>query len=141
MVNKDGSPNPLVKIMYNWKKLGKSAACCICDFIKLECLNVERYIFRNSKIRKLLKDISRSNNGFYIEIKTPIKKTSAAHRKKLLNLFPRSYRHMLIKEYEKLSGTDICLLLMAYYLTINKIMSKNKNNIHRNLRSNSTENM
>jgi len=107
---------PLGKLGGWDEMLGASRVCVVCDFIKIECFNVERTLFRDVKIRRFLKGLAKCDKAFYVELKTPIKKFSADDRKRLLDLFPRKYRHVLIKKYGDLSGTDVCLLLVALYL-------------------------
>jgi hypothetical protein len=90
--------------------------CGVCDFTKIECCNFERFKYQDARIRHFLKDVAESKKGLYIEFVTPIKGVNAEDRLKLVDLFAKAYRHVLIKDYGALSGTDSCLLLLAKYL-------------------------
>jgi len=103
----------MARIMGEWGRSDRGAVCCIPDFIRIECFNMERHKLGDSRIRHFLKDVEESEEGLYIELKTPIKGFSADDRRRLLNLFPKRYRHPLIKRYTELSGTDVSLLFIA----------------------------
>jgi len=109
---------PLINLMYNWRTVKPTAVCCVCDFIRIESLNVERWEFGDTRVRRLLKEVAENENGLYVELKTPIKEVIADQRKRFIDLFPKAYRHVLIKKYGDLSGTDVCLLIIALYLAM-----------------------
>jgi len=106
----------LKRLMTNWSSLKPKTICSVCDFIRIECYNFERFKYQDARIRHFLKDAAESKEGLYVEFVTPIKKISAEDRLKLVDLFPKAYRRVLIKDYGALSGTDSCLLLLAMYL-------------------------
>jgi hypothetical protein len=104
----------------NWRKLNASSAIFVPDFIKIEAFNAERYHYSSCTIRKWLKKTENSPDGFYVELKTPVSSIQADQRAILLDLFPRRER-LILRNYPELSGTDISLLAVYYYMFKNGI--------------------
>ena len=94
----------------------KSKIGCIPDFIALESKNAEKLEYRDSRVRKFLKNLTRSRTGLYIELSTPIRRVRADHRSRYLNSLPKACRHLIIKDYPDLSGTDIALIVTGRFL-------------------------
>ena len=103
------------KLLVDWRKFGARAICGICDFIKIEALNAEKWRCKKRLIRRFLSNIEESAEGMYIELKTPIKDVEADSRSVFANILPKPIRRILIRE-KFLSGTDKCLILVAIYL-------------------------
>lgn len=105
----------------NWKRRPTTSAVFVADFIKIEAFNAERNHYLTSKVRAFLKEVEDSANGFYVEVKTPIKKIAAEKRTQYLDQFPKKDRHVLLENYKDLSGTDICLLVMSVHMRDNSV--------------------
>jgi hypothetical protein len=104
------------QLIRNWKNMRTTSAAFIADFIRLEALNAERWSRETSCVRRFLKEVEESKEGFYVEMRTPIKEVVADSRSRYLDLLPKRDRRILMQGYPQLSGTDISLLIMAIFM-------------------------
>jgi len=111
----------IVLLFSEWRKRRFSEILCVPDFIELEAMNAERFYYGNRKVRRFLKNLKASELGFYIELRTPIKRVKAENRSIYLDLLSKKFRHIIIKKYKELSGTDIAMLVSALFLNKHKI--------------------
>lgn len=107
---------PLVLFLSEWKRARPPKIGCIPDFIALESGNAERLEYGDTRVRKFLKDLTKRRTGLYTDLRTPIRRVKADHRSTYLNGLPKRYRHLIIKHYQDLSGTDIALIITAQFL-------------------------
>jgi hypothetical protein len=108
------------QIMRRGKEPMISSTASVADFIKIEAFNAERREFEANKVHSFLKEVEKSENGFFVEIKTKIREELADNRAKYLDYLSKPHRNMLLK-FKELSGTDIALLVTAIFIGNNDI--------------------
>jgi hypothetical protein len=108
----------LRKLLLEWRKYGARAVCGVCDFIKRESVNAEKWRLGEVKVQGLLSGAAENPDAAYVEVKTPIMEVEAESRDKFADVLPKAERRRLIKNRE-LSGTDKCLILVAWHMQQN----------------------
>jgi hypothetical protein len=106
------------RLLFEREKFGLKAVCGVCDFIRRESVNAEKWKLERVKVQRLLGDVAESPSGMYVEFKTPIGEAEADSRDAFIDVLPKALRRKLMRE-DGLSGTDKCLVLVAWYLQQN----------------------
>ena len=106
------------RLLFEWEKYGLKAICGICDFIARESVNVEKWKLNGTAVRGFLSEAAES--GAYVELKTPVRSVDAGSRDMFVNVLPKAQRNRLVRNH-RLSGTDKCLILVAWHLRGNGV--------------------
>jgi len=104
--------------LFEWEKFGLKAVCAVCDFIKRESVNAERWKLEGVKVQSHLSDAAESPDGMYVEFKTLIGEVEADSKDAFIDVLPKAMTRKLIRD-SGLSGTDRCLAVVAWYLQQN----------------------
>lgn len=107
------------QLMRRWGRIKTSYGAFVTDFIVHEAISAEKQKYETKRVRYFLKEVEKSRDGFYIEVRTPIRKVMADKRGQYLNLLSKRDRHIILKGYPELSGTDISLLVVSVHMHSN----------------------
>jgi len=118
LLARGSGPTWVRKLLFEWEKFSLKAVCGVCDFIRRESVNAEKWKLERVKVQSLLSDVAESPSGMYVEFETPIGEVEADSRDAFINVLPKVLRRKLMRE-DGLSGTDKCLVLVAWYLQQN----------------------
>ena len=118
LLARGSGPAWVKRLLFEWKEFGLKAVCGVCDFIKRESINAEKWKLGGVKVQSLLSEAAESPSGMYVEFKTPIGEAEADGRDVFIDVLPKALRRKLIRD-SGLSGTDKCLVLVAWYLREN----------------------
>lgn len=105
-----GQPAWILKLIVEWRKYGARAICGVCDFIRREAVNAERWYYGAATVQSFLKEASRRPSAMYVEVETPV--TDVDDRATLIDTLPRNGRRILISA-DDLSVADKCLILVS----------------------------
>ncbi|MBS7640909.1 MAG: hypothetical protein QXJ19_04825 [Candidatus Bathyarchaeia archaeon] len=120
MISRASEPSWLLKLFLDWRNYGAKAVCGVCDFIRVEAINVENWFFGRVTVLNFLRKVEDGQNSMYVEVKTPIVDELADKRALFLNFLPRDERRIIISD-TKTSQTDKCLVLMARHFSRSNI--------------------
>jgi hypothetical protein len=118
LLARGSGPTWVRRLLFEWEKLGLKAVCGVCDFIRRESVNAEKWRLEGVKVQRLLSQAAESPGGMYVEFETPIGEVEADSRDAFIDVLPKALRRKLMRE-DGLSGTDKCLVLVAWYLQQN----------------------